>query len=214
MNQTYVVNGISACNTDSTGSADYNNNSVMTIKKLQMKLRLSKLRERTQLLLQNHNWRKYFNSTHNDEFCDSIVLTPTNTSSSITHVTRSIINKLSYSDDDEEVDEIEEDFEYVCRNNENFKFTTANANKHNSLLLINNNSNSKLNSFKDAAAALVSTTAATAGAAITATNQENLLLTPIENYFLTTNSQLNLFNETPVMMIVNNDKRNTKSMYL
>ena len=130
MNQTYVIN---------------NNSSNM--KKTQLKAKLNKLRQRTQLLLQNGSWKKYFNST------DDLYLVSTTTTATTQ--------------------------EEIFRNN------LVESEEQKTILDINTKSSSKFNSL----------------------TKSNMLLTPIENYFLTnSHSHLNLLNETPIV-------KNVKSMY-
>jgi hypothetical protein len=128
MNQTYVIN----------------NNINSSMKKTQLKAKLNKLRQRTQLLLQNGSWKKYFNSPSDDLY---LVSTTTQ--------------------------------EEIFRNN------LVESDEQKTILDINTKTSSKFNSL----------------------TKSNMLLTPIENYFLTnSHSHLNLLNETPIV-------KNVKSMY-
>ena len=133
MNQTYVIENL------------INNNNNDDAKKHKLKAKLGKLRERTQLLLQNHSWKKYFNNSNN------FYLVSTSSSGD-----ENIFRKNEIIEHDEQ--------------------------HQKSILMINTKSNSKLNSFQN--------------------NNNNILLTPIENYFLTnSNTHLNLFNETPIARV-------------
>ena len=148
MNQTYIIQNL--MNTDKNIEA----------KKCKLKTKLGKLRERTQLLLQNHSWKKYFENT-----------------------TSTINNMYLVSSSNEEISSGEN----VFRKNE---VNNNDCENQKSVLAVN----SKLPSFLNQNTSNCNNN----------NNNNNLLLTPIENYFLTnSNTQLNLFDETP---IVRNDK--------
>ena len=149
MNQTYIIENLITNNSND--------------KKSKLKAKLGKLRERTQLLLQNHSWKKFFENSN------------TMISNEQQQQQQSINNIYLVSSSTENSGE-----NIFRRNNEiNNECDDQKA----SILVVKQ---SFLN--KD-----------------TSNCNNNLLFTPIENYFLTSNTQLNnIFDETP---IIREDKR-------
>ena len=146
MNQTYIIQNLMKNTEDKTAET----------KKYKLKTKLGKLRERTQQLLQNHSWRKYFETT--------------NSTMNNFYLVSSSNEEISSGENIFRKNEVNND---CCEENQKSVFAV----------------NSKLPSFLNQNTS-------------NCNNNNNLLLTPIENYFLTnSNTQLNLFDETPIVRI-------------